>query len=70
MRYGLREEMVEPTPSGDWGATIAIVLSIVICLVVFIWIFIELNPYMSDFISGDQTPTIDVTPAEGSPETR
>lgn len=52
---------------GDWGIAIAIALTILICIVAFIWIFVQLEPFLSDFISEADlgTPTI---PTDGTRE--
>jgi hypothetical protein len=43
-----------------WGLTVAIGITIVICLIAFIWIFLRLNPFLSDFTGSDVllTPTV------------
>ena len=43
----------------SWGVAMAIAITIVICLAAFIWIFVSLEPAMSDFIAEDAlaTPT-------------
>ncbi len=41
----------------DWGIAIAIALSIVICLAAFVWIFVELDPFLDDFTGTDATVT-------------
>lgn len=52
---------------GDWGVAASIVLTIVICITAFIWIFLQLDPLLSDFISEADlaTPT---AVSEPSPE--
>jgi hypothetical protein len=54
-----------PRPRGDWGVAIAIALSIVICVAAFIWLFVELEPFLSDFVSEAtvSTPTLESEPA-------
>jgi hypothetical protein len=54
----------QPQDRSDWTTAIAIALAILICLAAFIWIFLRLDPYLSDFVSDDDP----ATPAtEGSP---
>ncbi|HUG15140.1 MAG TPA: hypothetical protein VMM78_08975 [Thermomicrobiales bacterium] len=52
----------------DWSIAAAIAVTIVICIATFIWIFIELEPLLSDFVSEADvmTPTI-VTDATREP---
>lgn len=55
----------------DWGVAIAIALSIFICLAAFIWIFVEIEPFMSDFTGSDAIITPDpstppATPVDGT----
>jgi hypothetical protein len=45
--------------STDWGVAAAIAISIVICLAAFVWIFVELDPFMDDFTGSDATVTSD-----------
>jgi hypothetical protein len=63
MRRQYEEESPPDDASKDWGVAIAIALTIVICLVAFVWIFIELDPYLDDFTGSDVT----VTPDEAGP---
>jgi len=46
-------------PSKDWGVAVAIALSIVICLAAFVWIYVELDPFLDDFTGSDATMTAD-----------
>lgn len=52
----------------DWGIAIAIGITIVICIAAFIWIFLQLEPLLSDFVSEADlaTPTV-VTDATSEP---
>jgi hypothetical protein len=45
--------------SRDWGVAAAIAISIVICLAAFVWIFVELDPFMDDFTGSNATVTSD-----------
>lgn len=45
--------------SKDWGVAIAIAITIVICLSAFVWIFVELDPFLDDFTGSDATVTSD-----------
>jgi len=58
----------DPSPSAnrssDRGVAVAIALSIVICLAAFVWIFVALDPILSDFSGTDVTVTSD--PADPS----
>lgn len=47
-------------PAGDWSVAVAIVATIVICIVAFIWIFIRLDPFLDDFVSSTDltSPTV------------
>ena len=60
----------------DWSVAVTIALAILICLIAFIWIFVQLEPFMTDFIGSEAaaSPTATepgVIPAdqldEGSP---
>jgi hypothetical protein len=52
-----------PEHSG-WLTGISMLVAIVICVAAFIWLFLQIDPYLSDFISGDEpTPTMIETPA-------
>lgn len=51
-----------PTYDGrrsDWSVAAAMALSIVICLAAFVWIFVELDPFLDDFTGSDMTITAD-----------
>ena len=69
----LNEETPPDSDSrSDRGVAIAIALSILICLVAFVWIFVELEPFMSDFTGTDAvvSPEADdpfATPVDASP---
>ena len=52
-----------PGSSNDRSVAIALALSILICLATFVWIFIEIEPFMSDFTGND----VVVTPAADDP---
>jgi hypothetical protein len=45
--------------SKDWNVAAAIAISIVICLAAFVWIFVELDPFMDDFTGSNATVTAD-----------
>ena len=45
--------------SKDWGVAVTIAITIVICLAAFVWIFVELDPFMDDFTGSDATVTSD-----------
>jgi hypothetical protein len=67
MRNPVEEHRTDYTPSrGDWGVALAIALTIAICLAAFIWIFVALEPFLSDFVSEAElaSPTIENAPAE------
>lgn len=53
--------------SRDWGVAVTIGVAILICLAVFVWIFVLLDPLMTDFIGGDDgsfaTPAVTASPA-------
>jgi hypothetical protein len=52
-----------PEHSG-WLTGITMAVAIVICIAAFIWLFLRIDPYLSDFISGDDpTPTSVETPS-------
>ncbi len=53
--------------SSDWGVAVAIALSIVICLAAFIWIFVELDPLLSDFTGTDTIVTPEPVDPAASP---
>lgn len=56
----------EPGPSSempDWLTALAIAIAIAILLGVFIWIVIQLEPVMSDFIATD-APVATSTPED------
>ncbi|MEX1157665.1 MAG: hypothetical protein WEC79_01900 [Thermomicrobiales bacterium] len=59
----------DPLPSvdlsSDWGVAVAIGLTILICLAAFVWIFVGLDPFISDFTGTDAV----VTPAPTDPAT-
>ena len=57
----------EPPPSNDWGVAVTIGVAIVICVAAFLWIFFELEPFMSDFNGSDSTPTLESAEPSGSP---
>ena len=46
-------------PTKDWNVAVAIALSIVICLAAFVWIFVELDPFLDDFTGSNVTVTAD-----------
>jgi hypothetical protein len=54
-------------PRSDWSVAVAIALSIIICLAAFIWIFVQLEPFLSDFVSQAElaTPAVET---QASPE--
>ncbi|MDQ3548533.1 MAG: hypothetical protein M3439_06895 [Chloroflexota bacterium] len=57
--------------ASDWGVAVAIAFSIVICLVAFVWIFIALDPILSDFTGSDMIVTPELadpatTPSDGT----
>jgi len=57
-----------PEHSG-WFTGISMLVAFVICVIAFVWLFVRIDPYLSDFISGDPatvTVTETVVP-EGSP---
>lgn len=62
-------EPVDDDPSShrflrsDLGIAVALAISIVICLAAFIWIFVEIEPYMRDFTGSD----VVVTPGPDDP---
>ena len=69
MRDPVEEQRPEFDRSrNDWGIAAAIAIAIVICIATFIWIFIELEPLLSDFVSESDmaTPTF-VTDATSEP---
>jgi hypothetical protein len=47
----------------SWSVAAAIAVTIVICIAAFVWIFVRLEPLMSDFVSDDAlaTPTVTAT---------
>jgi hypothetical protein len=47
----------------DLGIALALAISIVICLAAFIWIFVEIEPYMRDFTGND----VVITPGPDDP---
>jgi hypothetical protein len=47
----------------DLGIALAIAVSIVICLAAFIWIFVEIEPYMRDFTGSN----VVITPGPDDP---
>jgi hypothetical protein len=51
----------------DWAVAGAIALSIFICIAAFIWIFVELEPFMSDFTGSDVIVTPDSNGPSASP---
>lgn len=53
--------------SSDWGVAVAIALSILICLAAFVWIFVELEPFMSDFTGTDAIVTPETIDPAASP---
>jgi hypothetical protein len=54
------DEMPPPDDtSRDRGVAITIALSIIICLTAFVWIFIQLDPFLDDFTGTDVTVTAD-----------
>jgi hypothetical protein len=70
MRDPVEEHRPEfDTPRSDWGIAAAIAFTIVICIAAFIWIFIQLEPLLSDFVSEADlvTPTTIVTEATPAP---
>jgi hypothetical protein len=46
---------------GDWGVAAAIAVAIAISLVAFVWIFVELEPFMGDFTGRDVIVTPEAT---------
>ena len=51
------------TETGGWTTALALAIAIAICLAAFVWIFLRLDPYLSDFISDDSsTPISDPSP--------
>ena len=47
--------------SNDWRVAAAFGVSILICLITFVWIFIELDPFMGDFTGRDVIVMPDAT---------
>ena len=57
-----------PRPEeSSWFAAIAIVVTIAICLVAFVWIFMRLNPYLSDFVTVDAPTVVPAASPSASP---
>jgi|GEM_PF-7065962 len=48
----------------DKGVAIAIAITILICIVAFVWIFVELDPFLDDFTGSDVILTPDPTELE------
>lgn len=60
-----REDNWESERRADWIVAGSIAVAILICLVAFVWVFVELEPLMDDFIPGSAAPT--VTPNDAIP---
>ena len=61
--------MSESDPPGempDWISALAIALATAILLIVFIWIIVRLEPFLSDFVVPD-APVATSTPSDKSP---
>ena len=59
----------DTAPSREWTVALALALAILICLGAFVWLFIQLDPFMSDFISGTDlvTPTVELASPTAAP---
>lgn len=58
-----RHSNAQAPDRSDWTTAVAIAVAIAICLIAFIWIFLRLDPYLSDFVSDDPaTPAIEASP--------
>ena len=59
----------DTAPSREWTVALTFGLAILICLAAFVWLFIRLDPFMSDFISGTDpvTPTVDLASPPSAP---
>lgn len=54
---------LRPPDRSDWTTALAIAVAIAICLTAFVWIFLRLDPYLSDFVSDDPaTPASEASP--------
>ncbi|MGH9175557.1 MAG: hypothetical protein ACRD1H_14425 [Vicinamibacterales bacterium] len=68
MRQPIDDDLLPgPLPSNDWGIAAAIAVAIVISVAAFLWIFFQLEPFMSDFAGADATFTPDSSAPIGSP---
>jgi hypothetical protein len=57
----------------QWFTGVSIALVVLVCLAIFIFAFVQLDPYLSDFVSDDATPTESPTaepflPSETDPD--
>ena len=43
-----------------WFQAVSIAVAIVICLIAFTWLFLRLDPYMTDFVSSDAESSVPV----------
>lgn len=59
------DENWQPDRRADWFVAASIGVAIVICLVAFVWVFVQLDPFLDDFIPGNAAPT--PTPSEPLP---
>lgn len=55
--------------SREWTIALTLGLAILICLGAFVWLFIQLDPFMADFISGADpvTPAVDAASPTAEP---
>jgi hypothetical protein len=68
MRNSIDDEPSPPSgQTNDWTVAIAIAIAIAICVAAFVWIFVELEPFMGDFVGAD-SPTAPA-PLDPSPST-
>ena len=68
MREPDAEDVLPPHKrTNDWGVAVAIAVSIVICLATFVWIFVEIEPFMSDFIGSNVVATPELVDPQASP---
>lgn len=53
----------------EWTIALTLGLAILLCLGAFVWLFIQLDPFMSDFISGTDsvTPSVELASPTTSP---
>jgi hypothetical protein len=47
----------------DWHVAVSLIIAVVIVLVAFVWLLVQIDPFLSDFVSTDDgSPVIVASP--------